>query len=55
MLGDKSILFLKNHGVIVTGHSVAHAFNELYFLEKACQHLILAYLQVSHYTSSPIT
>jgi ribulose-5-phosphate 4-epimerase/fuculose-1-phosphate aldolase len=43
VLGDKSILFLKNHGVIVTGHSVAHAFNELYFLEKACQHLILAY------------
>ncbi len=42
-LGDKPILFLKNHGVIVTGRSVAHAFDELYYLEKACQHLVLAY------------
>ena len=33
----------KNHGVIVTGRSVAHAFDELYYLEKACQHLVLAY------------
>ncbi len=42
-LGDKPILFLANHGVIVTGRSVAHAFDELYYLEKACQHLVLAY------------
>lgn len=42
-LGDKPILFLKNHGVIVTGRSVAHAFDELYYLEKACQQLVLAY------------
>ena len=28
-LGDKPILFLKNHGVIVTGRSVAEAFDEL--------------------------
>lgn len=42
-LGDKPILFLKNHGVIVTGRSVAHAFDTLYYLEKACQHLVLAY------------
>lgn len=42
-LGDRPILFLKNHGVIVTGRSVAHAFDELYYLEKACQHLVLAY------------
>jgi ribulose-5-phosphate 4-epimerase/fuculose-1-phosphate aldolase len=45
-LGDKPILFLKNHGVIVTGRSVAHAFDELYYLEKACQHLVLAYSTV---------
>jgi ribulose-5-phosphate 4-epimerase/fuculose-1-phosphate aldolase len=43
VMGDKPILFLKNHGVIVTGKSVAHAFDELYYLEKACQHLVLAY------------
>jgi ribulose-5-phosphate 4-epimerase/fuculose-1-phosphate aldolase len=42
-LGDKPIAFLKNHGVVVTGRSVAHAFDELYYLEKACQHLVLAY------------
>lgn len=42
-LGDKPILLLKNHGVIVTGRSVAHAFDALYYLEKACQHLVLAY------------
>ena len=42
-LGDKPILFLKNHGVIVTGRSVAEAFDELYYLEKACQQLVIAY------------
>jgi len=42
-LGDKPILFLKNHGVIVTGRSVAAAFDELYYLEKACQQLVIAY------------
>lgn len=42
-LGDKPILLLKNHGVIVTGRSVALAFDALYYLEKACQHLVLAY------------
>ena len=35
-LGEKRILFLANHGVIVVGPSVAHAFNDLYYLEKAC-------------------
>ena len=42
-LGDRPILFLKNHGVIVTGRSVAEAFDELYYLEKACQQLVIAY------------
>ena len=42
-LGDKPILFLKNHGVIVTGGSVAGAFDELYYLEMACRQLVLAY------------
>ena len=39
-LGDKPVLFLKNHGVIVTGRSVAHAFDELYYLEQACRQLV---------------
>lgn len=32
----KSVLFMGNHGVIVVGPTVAQAFDELYYLEKAC-------------------
>ena len=43
VLGDsKSVLFLANHGVIVVGNSVAEAFDELYYLEKAAQLQLLA-------------
>jgi ribulose-5-phosphate 4-epimerase/fuculose-1-phosphate aldolase len=42
-LGDRPILFLKNHGVIVTGRSVAEASDELYYLETACRQLVIAY------------
>lgn len=43
LLGDtKSVLFLANHGVIVVGESVAQAFDELYYLEKAAQLQVLA-------------
>jgi len=41
-LGNRSVLFLANHGVVVTGTSVAHAFNDLYYLERACQLQVLA-------------
>ena len=41
-LGGNRILFLANHGVIVVGPSVAHAFNDLYYLEKACMAQITA-------------
>ncbi len=36
-IGDKRVLFLANHGVIVVGRSVAEAFEDLYFLERACE------------------
>jgi ribulose-5-phosphate 4-epimerase/fuculose-1-phosphate aldolase len=36
MAADKSVLFMGNHGVIVVGPTVAQAFDELYYLEKAC-------------------
>ena len=39
---EKSVLFLGNHGVIVVGRSVAEAFDELYYLEKAAQLQVLA-------------
>jgi len=41
-LGEKSILMLRNHGVLVIGGSAAQAFERLYFLERACQTQILA-------------
>ena len=41
-LGDKRILFLANHGVIIVGPTVAHAFNDLYYLEKSCMAQITA-------------
>jgi ribulose-5-phosphate 4-epimerase/fuculose-1-phosphate aldolase len=41
-LGDKSILFHAHHGVIVAGVSVARAFDDLYFLERASQIQLLA-------------
>ncbi len=42
MSKSKSVLFLANHGVIVVGNSVAEAFDELYYLEKAAQLQVLA-------------
>ena len=36
-LSDKSVLFLKNHGVIVTGPTVADALDDLYYLERAAE------------------
>mgnify|MGYP005673133669 FL=1 len=34
---------LANHGVITTGPTIAHAFNDLYYLERAARAQILAY------------
>jgi ribulose-5-phosphate 4-epimerase/fuculose-1-phosphate aldolase len=35
-LGHKEILILRNHGLLVTGASVAGAFESLYGLQRAC-------------------
>lgn len=42
VLGDKRVMFLANHGVIVVGHSVAEAFDQMYYLERACRLQVLA-------------
>ena len=42
VMGDKRILFLANHGVVVVGNSVAQAFDDFYYLERAAQVQILA-------------
>lgn len=41
-MGDKRVLFLANHGVVVAGPSVATAFDDLYYLERACTVQVLA-------------
>jgi ribulose-5-phosphate 4-epimerase/fuculose-1-phosphate aldolase len=38
-----SVLLMRNHGVIVTGTTIAEAFEDLYFFEKAAQTLLTAY------------
>lgn len=41
-LGGKSVMIMRNHGVLVTGGSAAQAFERLYFLERACHVQLLA-------------
>ena len=41
-LGDKQILFLKNHGVVVTGPTIGQAYTDLYLIERASRALVLA-------------
>ena len=41
-LGDRDILILKHHGVLVVGPSVGIAFTNLYMLERACRVQVLA-------------
>nr|WP_315225974.1 class II aldolase/adducin family protein [uncultured Limnohabitans sp.] len=42
LLQNKSVMFLKNHGVITVGDTVAQAYRLLYKLEKACKTQVLA-------------
>jgi len=44
VLGEKRVLFLASHGVIVVGPTVAEAFDLLYYLERACRLQVLARL-----------
>jgi len=38
----RDIAFLANHGVIVCGDRIDHAYDDLYYLERACMHQVLA-------------
>jgi ribulose-5-phosphate 4-epimerase/fuculose-1-phosphate aldolase len=42
VIGDKRIVFMKNHGVIVTGNTIAQAYKRLYKLERVCRTQVLA-------------
>jgi ribulose-5-phosphate 4-epimerase/fuculose-1-phosphate aldolase len=41
--GDKRVLLMANHGVMVVGASVAEAFDELYYFERAAETLLTCY------------
>jgi ribulose-5-phosphate 4-epimerase/fuculose-1-phosphate aldolase len=36
------IAFLGNHGVVVCGERIDYAYDDLYYLERACMHQVLA-------------
>ena len=38
----KDIAFLGNHGVVVAGARIDHTYDDLYYLERSCQHQVLA-------------
>ncbi|MCY0385887.1 class II aldolase/adducin family protein [Robbsia sp. Bb-Pol-6] len=41
-LGSHKAMILRNHGLLAAGRTVAEAFHEIYFLERACQAQIQA-------------
>ncbi|MEM5313818.1 aldolase [Paraburkholderia sp. JHI869] len=41
-LNGRDIAFLSNHGVIVCGERIDYAFDDLYYLERACESQVLA-------------
>ena len=41
-IGNKKILLMSNHGVLTTGQTVAEAFDELFYFERACETYITA-------------
>jgi ribulose-5-phosphate 4-epimerase/fuculose-1-phosphate aldolase len=42
VIGRSHVLFMKNHGVLVTGDTVAQAYRRLYKLERVCRAQLLA-------------
>jgi ribulose-5-phosphate 4-epimerase/fuculose-1-phosphate aldolase len=43
LLGNKSIMMMGNHGILVCASTVAEAYDLTYYLERACRNLVLAY------------
>lgn len=41
-LGDRDVMFMGNHGILVVGRSLANAWDDLYYLERACENQVLA-------------
>lgn len=36
-IGDADVVFMRSHGVMVLGASIAEAWDDLYYLERACE------------------
>jgi ribulose-5-phosphate 4-epimerase/fuculose-1-phosphate aldolase len=43
LLGNKSVLMMGNHGVLIAGTSVAQAFDEMCYVERAAETLMTCY------------
>ena len=41
-MGRADVAFLGNHGVVVCGARIDHAYDDLYYLERACMAQVLA-------------
>ena len=41
-IGNKKVLLMSNHGILTTGPTVAQAFDDLFYFEKACETYITA-------------
>jgi ribulose-5-phosphate 4-epimerase/fuculose-1-phosphate aldolase len=41
-MNGADVVFLGNHGVVVCGERMAHAYDDLYYLERACMAQVLA-------------
>ena len=41
-MGNADIVFLKNHGVIIAAPTIAEAWDDLYYLERAAQVQLMA-------------
>ncbi|MDB5810847.1 MAG: hypothetical protein JWN94_2969, partial [Betaproteobacteria bacterium] len=42
LIGEKQVMFMKNHGVLVVGATVPQAYRRLYMLERVCRAQVLA-------------
>lgn len=36
-MGEADVVFMRNHGVMVVGQTIADAWDDLYYLERACE------------------
>ncbi|MFY9316375.1 MAG: class II aldolase/adducin family protein [Burkholderiales bacterium] len=42
LMGENCVMFMKNHGVLVVGETVAQAYRRIYMLERVCRTQVLA-------------